>query len=216
MSFEELFAHLINPSSPRHQFAWREFMRRYEKILENTIAWRCYNWNSKALKKQISDVIDTVKSAVLLILCKDDFRVLKNFRHKDNERRFIAYLRMIATHDTGRHLKKNFPRELIPEEELSGGENEDNLLDTLRGMDEQARWEIYEHVVAHFYEGSKKSRGNLDRDIQMFWLYLWAELDNQMIVSIPCLRGMDAHNVDVVVSRMKKILRDIWKDKKGQ
>lgn len=188
-------------------------MRRYEKVLENTIAWRCYNWNSKALKKQISDVIDTVKSAVLLILCKDDFRVLKNFRHKDNEKRFIAYLRMIATNETGRHLKKNFPRELIPEEELSGGENEENLLDTLRGMDEQSRWEIYEHVVAHFYEGSKKTRGNLDRDIQMFWLYLWGELDNQMIVSIPCLRGMDAHNVDVVVSRMRKILRDIWKDK---
>jgi hypothetical protein len=216
MTFEELFDHLINSSSSRHQSAWLEFMRRYEKILENTIAWRCYNWNSKALKKQISDVIDTVKSGVLLILCRNDFRALKNFRHKDNEKKFVSYLRMIATNDTGRYLKKNFPRGVITEEELSGGENEDNLLDTLRGMDDEARWEIYEHIVAHFYTDSKRTRGNLDRDIQMFWLYLWAELDNQMIVSIPCLRGMDPHNVDVVVSRMKNILRDVWDSKAGQ
>lgn len=206
MSFEELFAHLIDPSSPEHQSAWKEFMRRYEKVIKDTIAWRCYNWNSKALKKQISDVIDTVKLGVLHILCRDDFRALKNFRHKDNETRFKAYLRMIATHEASRHLIKYFPKIIIPE---PGDESSDDnrFLDTLRGIDDQSRWELYEHVVDHFYDQAKKKRGNLERDIHIFWLYVWAEFDHQMIINLPCLRGMEEHNVNVVVNRMKDVIR---------
>lgn len=180
-------------------------MRRYRNNpLENTIAWRCYKWDSKSLKKQISDVVDTVLGEVLRILCKNDFQVLKNFRHKDSESKFKAYLRMIASHETSRYLREEFPSGKISENELP---DESDLLDTLRGIDDQSRWELYEEINNCFYDSARKKRGNLERDIHMFWLYVWSEFDQGMIINLPCLLGMEEHNVDVVVNRMKDIIR---------
>lgn len=206
MDFEELFKHLINPASPQHQNAWREFMKRYREELENIIAWRCYKWNNKALKKQISDVVDDVLGIVLNILCRNNFRALKNYKNKDEEEKFKSYLRTIASNATSKYLKDNYSGIETSESDIF--QDESSFLDTLKGMENDARWETYEYFLNRIYSRVKKRRGNLERDIHIFWLYVWGDFDKETIVTFPCLQGSgDPHNVDNVVNRIKDLLR---------
>jgi DNA-directed RNA polymerase specialized sigma24 family protein len=206
MKFEELFQHLVDPSSPQHQDAWREFMHRYRKILENNIAWRCRRWNSRALKKQINDVVDDVLGRVLNILCRNNFRALKNYQNKDNEAKFKSYLRIIANNATSKYLKDNYSGKETSESDIF--RDESSFIDTLRGMEDDARWETYEYFVNKIYSRVKRKRGNLERDVHMFWLYVWGDFDKETIVTFPCLQGSgDPHNVDNVVNRIKDLLR---------
>jgi DNA-directed RNA polymerase specialized sigma24 family protein len=183
MKFEELFQHLVDPSSPQHQDAWREFMHRYRKILENNIAWRCRRWNSRALKKQINDVVDDVLGRVLNILCRNNCRALKNYQNKDNEAKFKSYLRIIANNATSKYLKDNYSGKETSESDIF--RDESSFIDTLRGMEDDARWETYEYFVNKIYSRVKRKRGNLERDVHMFWLYVWGDFDKETIVTFP-------------------------------
>jgi hypothetical protein len=206
MDFEKLIEHLVDPASPQHQNAWREFMARYRKILEDTIAWRCYKWNSRTLKKQISDVVDDALGRVLNILCRDNFRALKNYKNKDNEKKFISYLRIIANHAASRILKNNYSG--IESTDSDIYQDESSFMDTLKSMEDDARWEMYEDFVNTIYSRVKRKRSNLERDIHIFWLYVWGDFDKETIVTFPCLQGSgDPHNVDNVVNRIKELLR---------
>jgi hypothetical protein len=213
MDFEEFFRHLVDPSSPQHQYAWREFLTRYRKMLEDTIAWRCSKWNSKALRKQISEVVDDVLGRVIEILFRKNFKALKNCKNKDNEGKFISYLRTIANNATSKYLSEYFSKIEISENDLTGDES--GFIDTLRGLDDDARWETYEHQVNKIYSRVKRKRGNLERDIHIFWLYVWGDFEKETIVNFPCLQSSgEPHNVDNVVNRIKDLLRK--NKRKGQ
>ncbi len=205
MSFEELFEHLINPASPRHEWAWKEFMRRYREAIREAIKWRCYRWNSKMLRKQIGDVIDDVEMRVLEILVKDGFKALRDFRQKDSEGKFKAWLCQISSRAAGRDLKDKLfgGKRTIVEDPV---QEEDASLDIIKGADEDIRWENFEDWAAIYYDETKKKRGNLERDLHMFMLRSWAEFDPEKIVSFPCLKGMKPHNVEVVVNRVRDII----------
>lgn len=181
-------------------------MKRYREELENIIAWRCYKWNNKALKKQISDVVDDVLGIVLNILCRNNFRALKNYKNKDEEEKFKSYLRTIASNATSKYLKDNYSGIETSESDIF--QDESSFLDTLKGMENDARWETYEYFLNRIYSRVKKRRGNLERDIHIFWLYVWGDFDKETIVTFPCLQGSgDPHNVDNVVNRIKDLLR---------
>ncbi|MCK6623123.1 MAG: hypothetical protein HUU32_16095 [Calditrichaceae bacterium] len=205
MSFEELFEHLINPASPRYEWAWKEFMRRYGKVIREAIKWRCYRWNSRMLRKQIGDVINDIEMRVLEILFKDGFKALRDFRQKDSEEKFIAWLRQISSRAAGRELKDK----LLDDIRVSGedlAQDDEASLDIIKGADDDTRWENFEDWATVYYDEIKKKRGNLERDLHMFMLRAWAEFDPEKIVSFPCFKGMKPHNVEVVVNRVRDII----------
>lgn len=205
MSFEELFEHLINPASPRHQWAWKEFLQRYREVIREAIKWRCYRWNSKMLRKQVGDVINDVEMRVFEILFKDGFKALRDFRQKDSENKFIAWLRQISSRAAGRDLKDKFLGDIrVLVEDIT--QEDDASLDYIKGSDEDARWENFEDWAAIYYNEIKKKRGNLERDLHMFMLRTWAEFDAETVVSFPCFKGMKPHNVEVVVNRIRDII----------
>lgn len=205
MPLEELFKHLVNPASPRYEWAWKEFMQRYGKVIREAIKWRCYRWNSRMLRKQIGEVVNDIEMRVLEILFKDGFKALHDFRQKDSEEKFIAWLRQISSRAAGQELKDK----LLDDIRVSGEEfarDQEAWLGIFQGADEDTRWENFENWVNIYYHEIKKKRGNLQRDLHMFMLRAWADFDPEKIVSLPCFKGMKSHNVEVVVNRVRDII----------
>ncbi len=185
-------------------------MLRYRDTMLNAIARKCYQWNSRGLDMQTGDVINDVLSTVLLNLCQNDCRVLRDFQNRDNEIKFKAWLAIICQRSAGRYLKNRLFRHdriVMEEKEDQRSESPGEFLPgyQMSSVSQSTRWELYEETVARLSRGKRR---NLQRDIHLFLIYTWADFDLDMIDALPCLKGMGGRTVDNVVHRLRKILRE--------
>ncbi|MBN1406317.1 MAG: hypothetical protein JW956_00930 [Calditrichaceae bacterium] len=82
------------------------------------------------------------------------------------------------------------------------------MFDMIGDLDIDCRWEIYDYTVIKLRESNGKKR-NLERDINIFQLYTWADFSESMISFIPCYKDMGHRVVDNVVNRIRARLKDL-------
>ena len=82
------------------------------------------------------------------------------------------------------------------------------IQDLLGGLPLDNRWEIYDNMVSRLRESGSKKR-NLERDINIFFIYVWADFSEDMILFNPCFSDIGHRVVDNVVNRMRKQLKNL-------
>ena len=210
MTFDEMLTHCSDPASSRYELAWTEFIRRYEKLIYNVALKRINEWNHPNARRNKQQMADDIYSTVLETFYGRGGRVLKNFQARDNEKKFVSFISTTTRRAAGRYLTKQLPASIV------GTSVEDIITFIADSSDSELRWSLYESVVNEVRDQAKTKRGNLERDINIFLLYVWAGFDQQMIDKCPHLNGLGHRVVDLVVHRLRGTLRNSWQGKEGE
>jgi len=186
-------------SSPLWQWAWNEFYAQYDGFIREKILEQCSSWRVSRLPLQFSETVLDIKGKVYFDLCKNDCKPIRGFRGGDNEKIFRAWLRKICYNTTKAHLGRYF-KDSIVENDL------DSIKKYVKGLDFSARWELFDSVVKVIESNRTEKKGNKERDINIFLLYVWADFNSEMMSFHPFLKTMGHRVVDNVVSRTRKQL----------
>ncbi|RMH87432.1 MAG: hypothetical protein D6681_15090 [Calditrichaeota bacterium] len=212
MPFSQLLEWCCTPDSPHYQRAWNEFYRRYNLLMLKAITKRCAQLNVPRLKLQFDEVVHDIFGDVLTTLVQDNCRVLRDFRAKDNEGMFKCWLAIICNKRVWRFVNKHLPPRMVNTET----EHQEFIFESPRfrqHLTEADQWELYEWVVAclrgrESAPGTERARqrGNLERDIHIYLLYVWGDFNQEMISSLPHL-DIGHRVTDNVVNRMRERVR---------
>ena len=138
---------------------------------------------------------------VVILLCNHGCKALRDFRERENEIKFRAWLRVVCNRKADAYIRKNYVPMLI---ESEAGEVQNFLM----GFEIDDRWQLYEEHVAFLRMNKKNKKQNIERDINIFKLYVWACFTDSMIKSTPCLKEIGPRVVDLVVNRTRQFLRE--------
>jgi len=196
LSLSELIEVCQNPGSSNWESGWRDFLKCYKDGIYNSITKRCLSWNVPRLQNQLSDVVNDIASEVFIILCKS----LGQYHEVENEQKFKVWLNTICNRAASHYLRRQFI-EYMSEVDPS------EMHDIIGDLNLDSRWEIYDHTVSILRKSNGKKR-NLERDINIFHLYVWADFSEQMILFNPCFSNVGHRVVDNVVNRMRHQLKN--------
>ena len=196
MTLSELLYHCSRPESSSYEYAWREFLTRYKVIIYNFITRRCLSWNTTRLRKQLPDVVNDIASDVFIILNKS----INTFKEIEAEEKFIAWLAVICNRAVSHYLKKQFIS-------IINDNSADEYQQFIGSLQMDSRWELYDTVVWKIRDSKAKPGKNLERDINIFLLYLWGDFSIEMITSDPCYRDIGPRVIDNVVNRLRILLK---------
>ncbi len=200
-NFQQFLDDCSNPGSANYEQAWRQFIERYKLFIYNQAAKHCRKWNVPRLNTQYSETVNDIFSEVILTLCENGCRALKNFRARDNEKMFLSWLATICSRATGRFIQRHFSM-VLADAEI------DNFIDYIIDLDFDTRWELFETIVEILRDTSSSKKRHLERDINIFLLYVWADFSAPMIKIHPCLQEIGPRVVDVVVNRFRQQLNE--------
>ncbi len=196
-SFRKMMECCTERNSGCWDSGWGEFYRRYNDLIYRFVAKRCYNWKSERLKRQLWDVVDDAVAEVYKILINK----LGNYNDFDNEQNFPAWLATICNRAASSVIQQ-FLKELFIDGEL------DDLQHYIRAFEMDAQFELYEQLVSELRSFQKGHKPNIERDINIFYLYAWADLPGPAVLLHPCLQDIEKeHLIEVVVSRMRNSLK---------
>lgn len=200
LTFQQLLDYCSDSNSQCWQSAWGEFIKRYKKFMYDIVTYRCLKYNIPRVRRQLSDVVNDVFDEVTLLLCKNHCRALQEYRARDNEKKFRAWLTTICNRTTYNYVQDHFFEPLV-ESDLQEFQN------CIHGLDLDIRWQLYEDHVNLLRKFSKRHKRHIERDINIFNMYIWADFSAPMLSSIPCLNNIGHRVVDNVVNRMRANLR---------
>ncbi len=193
-----------DPRSPDFERGWGEFLNRYKMLIYNNIIKRSKDWNVPRLRLQLREVVDDIFGEVMIILCKNNYQALRNFKARDNEKVFTYYLITTCHRAVGRYVQKHFMDTLVECE----FEEVSSFSEYIKYLSVDTRWQLYETIVDMLRGAAKRARANLERDIHIFHLYVWSDFDHSMITNLPCLKTIGHRVIDNVVNRMRNILKE--------
>lgn len=197
-TLRQLLDYCSDPSDPCYQCGWTEFYDRFNNYVYGHVRQNCFNWNAKRLNLQLADAIQDIVFEVYEILVKNECKNLKSFIHRDDEPRFLAWLKIICRRTSVRLLTKYFPP-------LLENENFDSMISHIGGLDSDCTWEYYELVVK--ISRMATQRKFLERDLIIFQLVVFGQLSKLMIKGHHCFAEMTDHNIEVAIHRIREILR---------
>jgi RNA polymerase sigma-70 factor, ECF subfamily len=191
-------AHLIDACVRGDAAAWREFIRRYRRIIALTV-YRVAQRYGESSPHEIEDLVQDT----YLKLCADDARVLRGLRLKHPNAVF-AFLKVVAKNVAEDHFKKKYnPKHggglLVPLEEAPEpvGPGPPALT-----PDERALL-ITQLEACLLLLLPPETR---DRDLLIFRLYFRVGLTAKRIACLPL--GLSEKGVEAVLHRLVKFLRN--------
>jgi hypothetical protein len=176
-----------------YEQAWYEFIKKYKTFIYQVITYRCIRWRVSRLRRQLSDTVNDVVSEVFAILT----RSLAQYKEVEDERKFRLWLATICNRTSGRFIKREFFNE-IADADL------ENVHNYIGKIEFEPRWELYESVVILLRETNSAKKINLERDINLFQLYIWSDLSQPIILSHPCYVNLGHRVIDNVVNRLRE------------
>lgn len=198
MHFSELLKQCTNPESPRQlETAWYEFMKRYKTHIYSAVTRRCMSWNVPRLDRQISDVVNDIASEVFVIIYKS----LAGFKEIEYERKFIIWLTTICSRSSSHYLQRQFMHTLTDLDI-------EVFQDVIGGLSFDSRWELYESAADRMRSVQSSKKKNLERDINIFLMYVWSDFSDKMVLTHPCYSSLGGRVIDNVINRMRSVLRE--------
>ena len=195
LNLQQLLDCCSDRSSPWHELGWNEFIKRYKMFIYKRVIQRCSAWNIPRLGRSLADTVDDIVGMVFFELCKNEFQALQNFRARDDERMFRAWLATICKRMCNRYVRRPLLRAMVDDDI-------ENLEDFYEKLESEMRWELHEFLVTEL-----RAIGKTERDITIFQLYVLAGFSSPMIKTHPCLRALGDRVVDNVVNRIREDLR---------
>ncbi|MCG8604589.1 hypothetical protein MJD09_06250 [bacterium] len=198
VSLRQLLDQCSDPADPYFQSGWGEFYRRFHALIHYQVKINCHKWNAKRLDLQIAETVRDIEAEVYVILSRNNCHNLKNYSFRDDERRFHAWLKRICETTTSYFLKKYF-RQLFEKTDVQ------DFIFYLSGVEDEVSWEYYEMITEVCRQSS--SRKNLERDLNIFFMNVFADLSEPMIRSHPCFADLGGRVVELAVFRVREALR---------
>ena len=195
-SLDRLIACCSDRKDKDYEKAWREFIKRYKTFIYQVITHRCIGWRVSRLRRQLSDTVNDVVSEVFAILT----RSLGQYKEVEDEKKFRLWLATICNRAAGRFIKREFFSDMA-DEDLEDFRN------YIGEIEFESRWELYESVVNQLRETDSAKKKNLERDINLFQLYIWSDLSQPIILSHPCYVTVGHRVIDNVVNRLREQIR---------
>ena len=127
----------------------------------------------------------------------NDFRALKNFRAKDSEAAFRAFLNVVSRMTAIAHFSKIKEFELDDERDIVSPENQNDVNGTHERIVKSLRGILSKTQMSDY---------NVERDILVFALRKISEFKAKEVAKIPLLK-IKADHVDTVVGRRMDDLR---------
>lgn len=191
--------------NPDWERGWRAFLKRYKLFIYKCVSKTCILWNVPRLDRQLSEAVNDVVSDVMILLCRDGCKVIKNFRARDNEKMFLSWLATICRRATSRYIQQHFKKNML-------NESFESIQTYLGMLNFESKWELYEHLTSELRGLPKAKRKHLERDIHIFQLYIWGDFSPAMITAMPCLKNIGHRVIDNVVNRMRQYLKEYGTD----
>jgi RNA polymerase sigma-70 factor (ECF subfamily) len=177
---------------------WVEFWRRFQPVIARTIRRRILRYTRWADPARIDDLVQDT----FLKICKDNYKVLRNFEFW-RENAFPGFLKIMAANVVEDDIRqKNSGKK-------GGGqtlEDIDNLLqppsDRSRGvasMFNNLRMSEIENCLQR-----RKAEPNFERDYKMFWLYFRDGLTADEIAQLPDIGFKSVKGVESGLLRLSK------------
>ena len=198
-SFAELITHCGNVRSGYWQVAWNEFERKYERFIYKKIAERCAALRPPRLQLQFSETVEDILSDVKVALLKEECRSLREFRHKESEPVFLAWLKQIAFRTTRSYLRRNYKAFFSTVD----AESLEFTLPSAPQTTGLARKEAFTQIVEALRRQAASNARNTERDIFIFLLYTLSEYNARMFADHPLFKGLGHRVVDNVVNRTR-------------
>ena len=196
-SLKDLTKICSDPKSPYREEAWREFLKIYKIFIYQNVTRYCCNWRIPRLRRQLSDVVNDIVSEIYIILCS----TMSSYREVTDEKKFRFWLATICSRTVSRYIQREFSH-------VMANPDIEEFQDFLFELHRDNRWELYEAIVERLRNSKTGKKRNVERDINIFLLYVWADLNNDMILSHPCYRQLGHRVLDNVVNRMRSLLKE--------
>jgi RNA polymerase sigma-70 factor (ECF subfamily) len=181
---------------------WVEFWRRFQPVIALTVRRRIARYTRWVDHGWVDDLVQ----ATFLKICKDEFKILRNFefRHENALRALLKVMAANVVEDDIR--KKNSEKE-------GGGqqlEDIDNLTrppsdrsSAVQSMLNNLRMSEIENCLQR-----RKGEPHFDRDCKMFWLYYRDGFTALEISQLPDIGLNNVKGVESALLRLIKWLRD--------
>ncbi len=183
----------------RLQLAWREFYVRYNELISLSVRNTCGRYNFNRMNLQTSEVVKDMALEVYQLLCANNYRNLQNYRNRDDETAFKAWLRRVSAHRTSYLVRKFFSR-------TSNDQEVEVLTQHIGTLDPDTCWELFEGVVDICRANS--TRDHLERDLCIFLLWVFEGFSEDMIRVHPCLGNFGPEVPRNAKYHLRKLLRE--------
>lgn len=208
-SFAELLAHCSRHDSPYFEAAWAIFWERYSEQVRLHSVRSCRRWQLPRLDRQLPEAVQDVMCNVFASLQKS----LHTYNLENGEGGFNRWLSTICINAAYNYMMTFFK---IPGDDHDPAHTEEILSQAdpafrveLHGLDAAHRRELFEEVVA-LLRASNKQKRNLERNINIFYLYIWQDLPQETILAHPCLNDTGHRVIEVETHRMREMIRKYW------
>ena len=196
-SLKELLTHCCDQESSGHQRAWREFYRRYDEYITNKVRKRCWSFNVPRLRQQFPETVKDIVGEVYTIL----FKSLHTFKNPDQEYIFRAWIITICNNASMRYLQKYY-KDIFTDLDPTTAKS------VLSDIPPVIGYEVFQDLVNFLRNDTGLSRRNPERDINIFLLRVWEDLNDNMIYHHPCINDPRRRLVGNVVDQYRKVLRE--------
>lgn len=180
------------------QDLWFEFWHRFQPVIARTIRRRILRYTQWVDRDWVDDLVQET----FLKICKDNYKVLRNFEfwHENAFRGFLKVLTANAVEDDIR--KKS-------SDKVGGGEEPDSIDDLVQHPSDRSRSaaSIFNNLRMSEIEKclqKRKADPHFDRDRKIFWLYYRNGFTAQEISLLPDIAFKNVKGVESVLLRLVK------------
>ena len=204
LDLNELLCNCTDRHSANWQQSWNEFFVRYKNFIYQIALKRCRKWSVTRMQNQLSDEINDIVYLVIKTLIDNDFKVLKDYKTRDNNTLFLTYLATITDRITKRYLQQNFKSSVFQLDlnVLPKYDSKTNIEDI---------WELYDEWVYYLRSVSKKTNAKSERNIHLYLMYTWNE-KSDIIKYHPFYKPIGADTLYALKNRIKDKFKKKFKD----
>lgn len=196
LPLEKLLQYCSDRSNKMWQSAWKEFHRRYNDFIYRAVVKRCRSWKAARLKDQFSESVNDIVGDVYKILITK----LHTFKDSRNKKVFEIWLTQICNRSASYFLRRKFVNVLVAEPAAT-------FMHYVKGVNPFNKLEFYEDLISFLRERKTSRQRLLERDLHIFFLYVWADLPKEIVLRHPCFSDVGERVVYVVVDRLRSTLK---------
>ncbi len=181
---------------------WVEFWRRFQPVIARTVRRRVLRYT----RWVDHDWVDDLVQDTFLKICKDEFKIVRNFefRHENALHGFLKVMAARVAEDDIR--KKNSDKE-------GGGQSSENLDDSAQAASDRssAVQSMLNNLRMSEIENclqQRKGEPNFGRDHKIFWLYFREGFTANEISELPDVGFKSVKGVESALLRLSKWVGD--------
>ncbi len=195
-SFEELIKHCVDRQSPQHNAAWRQFYDDYKGHIYKCVGERVRDYNNSLANRDPGKLTDDNVLIVLETLRKK----LGNFRVKEGEKKFLRYLATTSCNAVNQYMRPKYISGMVDPPKADQPFSR-------KKIGKNTAFEVYDFLIRTLRR-SNSGKGNIERDIHIFYLYKMNGLSQTAVAGHPCMEKVNPRIVEVATARIRKSLKN--------